>query len=819
MELILAILGGFLSAPLAYIAHKNAARAVAPVMALVPLAIFVYFATWVPTLLTQGPQTLSLEWVPALGVRFAFLVDGLSLTFALLISGIGTGIVLYAGGYLKGHARLGSFIAFLLMFMASMLGLVLASDLITLFIFWELTSITSFLLIGFDHTRQASRRAAVQALVVTGGGGLALLAGIVLLILITGQTDLATILQGDAAAVLADPLAGACLVLLLVGAFTKSAQVPFHFWLPNAMEAPTPVSAFLHSATMVKAGVYLVARLHPLFAEHALWFPVLAVFGGATLVAGGLLAVRQHDLKLMLAYTTVASLGLLIMMLSGGSEKMVLGATLYLVAHALFKACLFMIAGGVDHEAGTRDIRLLGGLRRAMPLTFVAAGLAALSMSGVIATFGFVAKEILYAATTHEGVAGWIITLALLAGNALMGGVALGIVWYVFFGPKVSTPKHAHDGPWLLWIGPLVLAVLGVVFGVLPALTAGEWLILPMATAIFGQTVDYTLKPYPYEFLPFALSMLTLGLAVLLARALVRARAWVDHGFTRIGWGPDLGFDQAVRGILGLASLLRLSVQTGMLRTYILVLMLTLAGILSYSVLRLGTWPDLAALVGDLRWDRLNPYELVLLGLALVGALAVLTARTKIQALISVSVVGISIGLVFMALGAPDLAFTQLMVEVLSAIILTLVLIRLPLDRAPMRASDHAARDFVISLVIFFGLFGLLASVTALDLDLTLSQYFGQTSYIQAHGRNVVNVILVDYRALDTLGEICVVLVTGLAASLLMRHRGTGSAKAKPEVLGAGPAEPDAPVLSPSATPDAAPAAAPTIGTTPAKGA
>ncbi|MCB1425508.1 MAG: Na(+)/H(+) antiporter subunit A, partial [Notoacmeibacter sp.] len=364
-------------------------------LALVPLFNVAHFAGFLPEIAAGNPVTGGYAWVPDFNVNFSWYLDGLSLTFALLVTGIGTLIVLYAGGYLKGHADQGRFFSFILMFMGAMQGLVVADNFLTLFVFWELTSITSFLLIGFDHSREASRRAAIQALVVTGLGGLSLLAGLLLIWNITGVSELSLLLAtGDT---LRDsPFYLAAFLLILGGAFTKSAQFPLHFWLPNAMEAPTPVSAYLHSATMVKAGVYLLMRLNPVMGETVLWETVLPVFGGTTLLVGTFLAVRQTDLKLMLAYTTVASLGLLVMLTGFGSEQAIAGAVLYLIAHSMFKGGLFMVAGLVDHESGTRDITRLGGLRKAMPVTFAAALLAALSMGGLPPFFGFLAKEEMY---------------------------------------------------------------------------------------------------------------------------------------------------------------------------------------------------------------------------------------------------------------------------------------------------------------------------------------------------------------------------------------------------------------------------------------
>ncbi|MCJ9754620.1 Na(+)/H(+) antiporter subunit A, partial [Neorhizobium sp. BETTINA12A] len=365
----LALFLPFLASVLAPFLTRLLGDRAAWVLAAAPALAFAHFCTFLPEIAAGEVVTGGYAWAPSFNLSFSWFLDGLSLTFALLITGIGTLIVLYSGGYMKGHEGQGRFMAFILAFMGAMLGLVVSDSFLMLFVYWELTSITSFLLIGFDHEREAARRAALQALVVTGGGGLCLLAGLVFLWNITGVTQLSLLVHlGEG--LRQSPFYLATLLLVLAGAFTKSAQFPFHFWLPNAMEAPTPVSAYLHSATMVKAGVYLLMRLNPVMGNTPAWVILLPFFGGITLIAGTFLAVRQTDLKLMLAYTTMASLGLLVMLTGFGSAHAVEAAVLYLVAHSLFKGALFMVAGTVDHEAGSRDVTKLGGLRAAMPVTF-----------------------------------------------------------------------------------------------------------------------------------------------------------------------------------------------------------------------------------------------------------------------------------------------------------------------------------------------------------------------------------------------------------------------------------------------------------------
>ncbi|HEU5462661.1 MAG TPA: proton-conducting transporter membrane subunit, partial [Candidatus Binatia bacterium] len=437
--MLLIILSGFVVAIFAPWVYRFTGDARGWLFALVPAGLTIYFANFVPAISAGEVMTFSHEWSPSLGLTLSFLVDGLSLLFALLISGIGALILIYAGSYLAGHPHLGRFYAFILLFMASMLGLVLCDNLLVLFVFWELTSISSYFLIGFDHEREAARAAALQALLVTGGGSLALLAGILLLGLAGGSLEVSALLA-NAEVVRASNLYVPIVLLVLAGAFTKSAQVPFHFWLPGAMEAPTPVSAYLHSATMVKAGVYLLARLSPVLGGTELWLHTLSAVGAVTMVTGAYLALRQTDLKLILAYLTVSALGILILFLGIGTTQAIAAAMVFLLAHALYKGALFLVAGIVDHETGTRDVNKLGGLRSAMPITAMAAGLAALSLAALPPTLGFIGKEMLLEATLAANGAGPILTVALVLASIIFVATA-GIVGVrPFFGKKAANP-------------------------------------------------------------------------------------------------------------------------------------------------------------------------------------------------------------------------------------------------------------------------------------------------------------------------------------------------------------------------------------------
>ena len=710
---ILAVLSPFLAAAIAPYLTKNIGHSAGWVLAAFPAAIFVLLASYSGDIANGSKIAFGRDWVPTYGVRFSFYLDGLSSLFAMLISGIGFFIVIYAGGYLKGHRYHGRFFSYILLFMGSMLGVVLADNLITLFIYWELTSITSFLLIGFDNNREASRRAALQALLVTGGGGLSLLAGFLLISSTTGIMDMSVLLTSGN--VLRDhPYYVAILLLVLGGAFTKSAQFPLHFWLPNAMEAPTPVSAYLHSATMVKAGVYLLMRMHPVLGDTELWSVILPLFGGATLLVGTLLAVRQTDLKLMLAYTTVASLGLLVMLTGTSVERAIEGAVLYLFAHALFKGGLFMIAGTIDHEAGTRDITKLGGLRGAMPITFVAACLAGLSMSGLPPFIGFIAKEVLYDGIYGASVLNLLVTITAVFGNALMLVIAAAIAIKPFLGPKVETPKHAHEGPVMLWLGPVVLSVLGLLTALI-AHTTGTHLIAPMASAITNHAVHSDLHLIPgYISAPLILSVVTIALGVLIYLKLDAARELIASTLKAIGWGPDQGFDQFVRLIMRFAIAVTRIIQPGRMQTYMLVTFIVAAICLLVPMVyfdELPRWPDWPAFKLE------NFYEWAIIAIAIAGLGAVLVAKTRLIAIVSLGIQGFAVALLFMLFGAPDLSFTQFMVETLSVVILALVMTRLDLGHSGHRPPPIMIRDLAVAGAVGLGLGLLLLSVTQWPFD------------------------------------------------------------------------------------------------------
>ncbi|MCR6673371.1 hydrogen gas-evolving membrane-bound hydrogenase subunit E [Devosia ginsengisoli] len=772
-SIALVAIAPFVAALLAPLVHRLAKPFAGWVLALVPGGIFLFLLTLIEPVVSGGAISARIDWVPAYDLDLSFLVDGLSLTFALTISGIGTLIVLYSGAYLKGHPHLGRFLGFLLAFMGAMLGLVLADGMLALFMFWELTSVTSFLLIGFDHTRQAARRGAIQALVITNIGGMALLVGAIMVHWLTGQWEMSAL--GDE--IRSNGLYGLVLAAFLVAAFTKSAQVPLHFWLPNAMEAPTPVSAFLHSATMVQGGVYLLARTTPWLGGTEAWTLILVCFGGATLLWGALGALRQTDLKQMLAQTTLASLGLSVLLIGLGTEAAIAAMVLYFVAHAFYKAGLFMVVGAIDHEAGTRDITILGGLADRMPLTFIGAALASLAMIGLPLTLGYFAKEEMYLGLLSGQWRDIAVLVVLLAGNGLLAGVAMLVLVRPFLGPVLPTPKLAHEAPIAMLAGPLVLGAASIVAAVSTD-WLGHTLLEPGAGAILGEAVTshLTLAINPASAI-FWLSIATWALGYLVYRQAATLRTLLRRFEAALGWTADTVFDAVMFGLIRFSGALTRLLHHGRLEIYLvtvfaglaLALIAPLVALKGYDALlptaELGNW------AAKLSWPQLQPYEWGVIALALIGLSAVLMANNRLMAILALGIQGTSVALIFLLFGAPDLAFTQFMVEVLSVVILALVMTRLRLDERDQRPLEDLARDGTLALVCGVGVSLLLMVVLSGVLDTRLSDLFTATSVPIAHGHNIVNVILVDYRGFDTLGEISVVMAAGIAIMALLRSR------------------------------------------------
>lgn len=766
----------FLAAMLTPMVHRLFGRFTGWLLALVPAAIFLFLLGFAETIIGGGTVAISFPWIAAYDLHLSFFIDGLSLVFALTISGIGTLILLYSGAYLAGHHHQGRFLGFMLAFMGAMLGLVLADSLLVLFLFWELTSITSFLLIGFDHTRQAARRGAIQALVITNIGGMALLAGAILVHQFSGSWDMSALrLMGD---LLRDhAFYGLVLFCFLGAAFTKSAQFPLHFWLPNAMEAPTPVSAFLHSATMVQAGIYLLARMNPVLGGTEIWTILLVGFGALTLIWGALGALKQTDLKQILAQTTIASLGLLALLIGLGSEAAIAAMVVYFVAHAFYKAGLFMVAGAIDHETGTREITSLGGLADKMPASFIAAAMAALSMIGLPLTIGYFAKEEMYLGLIGGDWLGLVVLAVLVVGNAMLGAVALIVMIRPFLGEAVPLPKAPHEAPMAMLLGPILLGVGGIVAGVLPDWLGHDVLAPAAASILQAQVESHLTLALDFASLLLWLSALTWFLAILIYRQADRIRTLLRRFDNALGWTADNVFDAAMFGLIRFAGAVTRALHHGRLELYLVLVFAVLAVSLFAPMLTLGGFDwiypdaDLGNWAAGFAWPHMQPYEWGVIALTIAGLLAVLAAPTRLLAILAMGVQGAALALIFLLFGAPDLAFTQLMVEVLSVVILTFVMTRLRLDDRDPRPFEDWARDGTLAIVCGAGVSLLLMLVLNGALDTRLSDLFTATSVPIAHGHNIVNVILVDYRGFDTLGEISVVMGAGIAILALLRQR------------------------------------------------
>lgn len=754
----------FLAAAAAPFIHKAAGAATGWILAIVPATIFVFLVGFIAPVSEGRFVSAGIDWVPSYGLTLSFFVDGLALMFALAISGIGTFILIYSGSYLKGHPHQGRFLAFITAFMGAMLGLVLSDNVLALFLFWELTSVTSFLLIGFDHGREKARRAAIQAIVVTGAGGLALLLAALLLNRLFGVWDLSAMI-GSGLDLRGHGAYGLVLGLVLLAAFTKSAQFPFHFWLPNAMEAPTPVSAFLHSATMVQGGVYLLARTTPLLGDTDAWFTILVVFGGFTLIWGALAAIRQTDMKQMLAQTTLASLGLLVLLIGLGTEAALLAMALYFIAHALYKAGLFLVVGIIDHGTGTKDITRLGGLREPMTATFIAAILGGLGMIGLPPLVSYIAKEEMYLALATWEPASLAILVVLVVGNGLLAAIGLAIMIRPFMGPLRETPHHPHEGDVASLSGPLLFGTVGVLGGI-AAVWLGESLVAPAASAIANVGYESHIKLIvdPRSVL-FWLSILTWAVAGLAYWRLDALRAGLQRLAAAPRWTFDQGFDAVMFGILrGSAAVTRL-LHHGRLELYLVVLFITLAVALLAPLFLLDGLPALPPM------PDLTFYEWGVLAVAAAGLLTIVMARRRLFAILALGIQGLAVALLFMLFGAPDLAFTQFMVEILSVVILTLVMTRLRLDHEDPRPFEDFLRDGAIALACGVGITLLMLRVISLPFQDRLSTFFATYSAEIAHGRNIVNVILVDFRGLDTLGEVSVVMAAGIAILALIRSQ------------------------------------------------
>ena len=760
MPLTLSIAIAFAAALLAPFVHRLAPRSAALLLAAVPAGLMVHLLALAPAVLAGQPVVESRTWVSEIGLHWDLRLDGLALLFALLATGIGAPLLVYSGAYLHDAPGAGRFLSLILAFMASMLGLILADDLILLFVFWELTSLTSYFLIGFDSERKEARAAALQALLVTGAGGLALLGGI-LLLGAAGGTMQASALASQGGLSRSHPYHLAIVGLVLLGAFTKSAQFPFHFWLPAAMEAPTPASAYLHAATMVKAGVYLLARTGPILDDGMAWRWALVAVGGLTVLVAAWRAVVERDLKRILAHSTVGSLGLMVLLLGLGTVSAVAAALALVVAHALYKASLFLMAGAVSHQTGERDVERLGGLWRAMPLTALAAALAALSLAGLPSSLGFASKELAYGATLATPALALVSSGVAVLGGGSMVGVALLVAYRTFAGATVGAPARGEAPP-ALWGAALLLGLAGIVFGsfqgpVASLVAAAAAVVNPAAPA-----PDVVLEPAS-RWAP------ALGVAgVLLGVAAYGARRGLRRLDARIGGGwpvsPGRGYELAIGGMLATARLSTRVLQNGSLRVYLLVILATGLAVTGYALLGRAAWPAIPAP------EPVRLHEALLASVVVMSVVVAAASRSRLVAVTAMGVAGYAISLLYLFLGAPDLAMTQLAVETLTVILLLAAFRHLP----PFsELSTRAARSIDLAACAGAGLLmaGLVLACSAVDLGPRISEYYVANAAGLGHGRNIVNVILVDFRGLDTLGEITVLTIAGLGVLGLLELR------------------------------------------------
>lgn len=763
MELALIILLPFLGAMLPYAVPAQKQLNITSLVVAVTSISLILLISQAPAVIANVPVRLAIEWLPVLGLNLSFRLDGLSLLFASLILGIGLLIVIYAHYYLTNQDNRPKFFACLLLFMGSMLGIVTSDNLILMWFFWELTSISSFLLIGYWSHESQARRGARMSIAITGGGGLALLAGILLVGNIAGSYQLDAIFAA-ADAIRAHALYLPALLLILLGAFTKSAQFPFQFWLPHAMSAPTPVSAYLHSATMVKAGIFLMARLFPVLGGTPEWFIIVTLTGLTTMLFGAYFALFKTDLKGLLAFSTVSHLGLITMLLGLGSAGALLAALFHILNHATFKAALFMIAGIIDHEAGSRDLRKLSGLRKFMPYTMVLAAITAAAMAGVPFLNGFLSKEMFFVESYQQHLFGglsWLIPVLATVGAMLSVAYSIRFVHGVFF-DKVADklPKQPHEPPLMMRVPVIILAIMCIGVGIAPMLFVAE--LLQAAIAV--------VNPYPYivevqlwHGLNLALLMSALaflgGLGIYFNREELLSfnRQFEHHNAKDV-------FAKTVKNATNFCHSLINRLETGSLQRYVAALLiLTIIFVLPEIY-------QITQLTGSRAQQPIN-------SVAIVGAIMIMFAALgtaafhhhRLQALMMLSVVGLMVSLTFIHFSAPDLALTQLVVEVVSIILMILALFFMPQRVPNASSSGRVARDILIAGFIG-GIVGAINFAILTRPFASISDFFIEQAVPGGGGSNVVNVILVDFRGFDTLGEITVLAIAAAGIHKLLNN-------------------------------------------------
>ncbi len=736
----------------------------------IPVLLFLFYLLHVPSVMSGTNFVQHFNWVPSLGIDFDFRLDGLSLLFSLLITGIGTAIFFYGRTYLKGHLYFDRFFGYLLLFMSAMMGVVLSNNIITLFIFWELTSISSFFLIGFNNDSEDSRKSAITALCITGFGGFFLLAGLILLGNIAG-TYVISELVDKREMLISHSLYPLFVSLIFIGAFTKSAQFPFHFWLPGAMKAPTPVSAYLHSATMVKAGIYLLARFTPILGHTDFWQYTLMAVGGFTMLYAAIHALFRLDLKAILAYSTIAALGVLTFLLGLGTKEAIIAASVFILVHALYKATLFMVTGIIDHETHTRDITQLSGLRKVLFPVFIAALLAALSSAGVPLTYGFIGKDLIYESTLHftENWALWLTVLAVVTNTALVAaGFMAGLKPFTGRLPKEFENVHLPYPS--MWIAPLILGILGLIFGCIPGIV-GEYFNLQTANSIYGSETGLDLKIWHGVNTVLILSICTLGagtLVYLFNRPSIQKLRAVEK---LNGISPQTLIFHLASGFKRFSATYTDLLHDGFLRSYHFKIIVFAELLLGYKLWLSGPIQIDFSTLTPLSWYEVG-FVLILIGAIYI----IVTTRSRLTSVVSTSIIGYCICLFFVFYSAPDLAMTQFTIDTLTTVLFVLVLYKLP-SFINFTKKGILVRDAVVALG-----FGAILSLIVLKVlyeptTNEISEFYGENAYLLAKGKNVVNVILVDFRGIDTMFETVVLSIAALGVYSLIKLRLKSSEK------------------------------------------
>jgi len=732
-----------------------------------------------------GGQTLleQHDWIPSLGLNLGFRLDGLALMFGWMITGIGLLIILYAAWYLHHDDPAGKFYTLLMVFMAAMLGIVLSDNLLLLVVFWELTSVSSFLLVGYWGQLPGARAGARMALTVTGGGGLAMLAGVIVLGQIAGTYELSEMLTRGAE-IRADGRFDIALILILLGCFTKSAQFPFHFWLPEAMAAPTPVSAYLHSATMVKAGLFMMMRLYPIVGGSELFEVLVAGFGLFTMVFAAFVALFKHDLKGLLAYSTVSHLGLITFLIGLSSPLASVAAVFHVLNHATFKASLFMTAGIIDHETGTRDMRKLGGLMKLMPWTATLAMVAAASMAGVPLVNGFLSKEMFFAeAVDASNEIAWGALMPVLAtiGGIFSVAYSLRFIHDVFFhhpGENMPNP-HPHDPPFFMRLPVKLLVVLCIAVGLFPAITYGPLVAVAAAAVLGAPPPEYHLALWHGFNVPLVMSIIALAFGVAVYFGMQRGGRL--HSYLPKAVNAKAIFTGVIDGLFGAAGRITALLENGSMQRHV-------AWMLAFALV-LGIYPFLLGGALPVQGDRpltpASPIAIVAwLLMVTVGVALVRGHHERFRAVVLVGVIGAVSALAFIGMSAPDLALTQISVEIVSTALLLMGLALLPQTTPRESSAARKGRDAVLAIGCGAGISVITWLVLTTNFD-AISWYFLENSLPGGGGTNIVNVILVDFRGYDTFGEITVLGIAGVGVMALLdglRVRSSGCRPARPSL-------------------------------------